>query len=30
MLATPQHMPQLAELSAIVAQNTDADGVFET
>ncbi|HEX5935354.1 MAG TPA: AraC family transcriptional regulator [Pseudorhizobium sp.] len=30
MLATPQHMPQLAELSAIVAQNTDADGIFET
>lgn len=30
MLATPLQMPQLEELSAIVAQNTSGDGVFQT
>ena len=30
MLPTPTHMPQLDELSAIIAQNTSDDGVLET
>lgn len=30
MLPTPTHMPQLDELSAIIAQNTSDDGVVET